>query len=37
MLIQNSEKTIKILQPYQGDLLIEGRFGNRIRLGRSIR
>lgn len=33
---QNSEKTIKILQPYQGDLLIEGRFGNRIRLGRSI-
>jgi hypothetical protein len=31
-----SEKTIKILQPYAGDLLIEGRYGNRIRLGRSI-
>ena len=30
------EKTIKILQPYAGDLLIEGRYGNRIRLGRTI-
>ena len=32
----DSEKTIKLLQPYAGDLLIEGRFGNRIRLGRTI-
>lgn len=31
-----AEKTIKLLQPYDGDLLIEGRFGNRIRLGRTI-
>jgi|LULU01.1.fsa_nt_gb hypothetical protein len=30
------EKTISPLQPYEGDLLIEGRWGNSIRLGSSV-
>lgn len=30
------EKTISPLQPYQGDVLMEGRFGNSIRLGNSV-
>lgn len=31
------EKMISPLQPYQGDILVEGRFGNSIRLGNSVK
>ena len=30
------EKVISPLQPYEGDLLIEGRWGNSIRFGSSV-
>ena len=33
---QQDSKTISPLQPYEGDLLFEGRYGNTIRLGSSI-
>lgn len=31
------EKSISILQPYEGDILVEGRWGNSIRLGSTIK
>ena len=32
-----SQKTIKSLQPYPGDRLIQGRWGNRFRLGSTVK
>lgn len=31
------EKSISLLQPYEGDILVEGRWGNSIRLGSTIK
>ena len=31
-----SEQTVSPLQPYEGDMLLEGRFGNSIRFGSSV-
>lgn len=32
-----TEKTVSPLQPYEGDILIEGRFSNSIRLGSTVK
>lgn len=31
------EKSISLLQPYEGDILVEGRWGNSIRLGSTVK
>jgi len=34
---QISEKSVKLLQPYPGDRIIQGRWGNRFRLGSTLK
>ena len=34
--VKFSEQTVSPLQPYEGDILVEGRFGNSIRFGSTI-